>query len=41
MINGLGISGPYPKLTFSELEPGRFIDFYVGPLTADEIRIWA
>jgi hypothetical protein len=41
MIKGLGVTGPFPKLTFSELEPGRKLDFYKGLLTADEIRIWA
>lgn len=41
MIEGLGIKAPFPKLTFSELEPGQFIDFYEGQPTADEIRIWA
>ena len=41
MVESLGIEKPFPKLTFSELEPDRFIDFYQGVLNADEIRIWA
>ena len=41
MVEGLGLKGPFPKLTFSELEPGQSIDFYQGFLNADEIRIWA
>lgn len=41
MVQGLGLKPPYPKLTFSELEPGKQIDFYKGELIADEIRQWA
>lgn len=41
MVEGLGISGPFPKLTFSELEPGKQLAFYSGPLSADYIRLWA